>query len=66
MYHDIDINAGTILTGEESIESVGKRIFKKVIDVASGSLTVGEKLGYDNFSVFRQDPRLEALLNISE
>ena len=65
MSHDIDINAGTILTGEESMESVGKRIFNEVIEVASGGLTLGEKLGYDNFSVFRQDPRLEALLNIS-
>jgi altronate dehydratase large subunit len=66
MSHDMDINAGTILTGVESMESVGKRIFNEVIEVASGKLSLGEKLGYDNFSVFRQDPRLEALLNISK
>jgi altronate dehydratase large subunit len=66
MSQDIDINAGTILTGKESMESVGKRIFNKVIEVASGDITLGEKLGYDNFSVFRQDPRLETLLNISK
>lgn len=66
MSQDIDINAGTILTGEESIESVGKRIFNEVIEVASGKLTLGEKLGYDNFSVFRQDPRLEVLLGINK
>ena len=65
MSHDMDINAGTILTGEESMESAGKRIFNEVIEVASGKLTLGEKLGYDNFSVFRQDPRLESLLKIS-
>ena len=66
MSQDMDINAGTILTGEESMESVGKRIFNKVIEVASGDLTLGEKLGYNNFSVFRQDPRLEVLLNIKK
>jgi altronate dehydratase large subunit len=65
MSQDIDINAGTILTGEESMESVGKRIFSEAIEVASGKLTLGEKLGYNNFSVFRQDPRLESLLKIS-
>ena len=65
MSGDMDVNAGTILTGEESMESVGKRIFNEVIEVASGKLTLGEALGYDNFSVFRNDPRLDALLNIS-
>jgi altronate dehydratase large subunit len=66
MSGDMDINAGTILTGEESMESVGKRVFNEVIEVASGKLTLGERLGYDNFSVFRQDPRLEALLKIEK
>lgn len=66
MSQDMDINAGTIITGEESIESVGQRIFNEAVEVASGKLTLGEKLGYDNFSVFRQDPRLEALLRISK
>jgi altronate dehydratase large subunit len=66
MSQDMDINAGTILTGEESMESAGKRIFNEIIEVASGKLTLGEKLGYDNFSVFRQDPRLEVLLRINK
>jgi len=66
MPQDMDINAGTIITGKESIDSVGRRIFDEVIEVASGKATLGETLGYDNFSVFRTDPRLEALLNISK
>jgi altronate dehydratase large subunit len=66
MSQDMDINAGTIITGEESIESVGQRILNEVAEVASGKLTLGETLGYDNFSVFRNDPRLDALLNISK
>ncbi|MBW2339419.1 MAG: UxaA family hydrolase [Deltaproteobacteria bacterium] len=63
---DMDINAGTIITGEESIDSVGRRIFDEVIEVASGKATLGETLGYHNFSVYRRDPRLEALLKISK
>jgi len=65
MSQDMDIDASTIITGEESIESVGQRILNEVREVASGKLTLGETLGYDNFSVFRNDPRLDALLNVS-
>jgi altronate dehydratase large subunit len=65
MSQDMDIDASTIITGEESIESVGQRILNEVREVASGKLTLGETLGYDNFSVFRNDLRLDALLNIS-
>ena len=32
----IDINAGTIATGEETIAQVGQRIFDMILDVASG------------------------------
>ena len=65
MSEDLDINAGTvIMTGEESVESVGRRILDKVVDVASGKPTAGEIMGYDNFSVYRRDPRLEALLDL--
>jgi len=65
MSEDMDINAGTIITGEEAIDSVGRRIFDEVMEVASGKYTRGEILGYRNFSVFRTDPRLDALLKIS-
>jgi len=32
----IDVDAGTIATGEETIEQVGKRLYDLIIDVASG------------------------------
>lgn len=32
----IDINAGTIATGESTIEEVGEQIFRMILDVASG------------------------------
>lgn len=62
----MDIDASTIIEGQESIETVGRRILSEIIEVASGKLTLGEALGYNNFSLFRPDPRLDALLGISQ
>jgi altronate hydrolase len=44
MEADMDIDAGTILEGE-SVESVGERIFQRMIEVASGSPTKSEAQG---------------------
>lgn len=65
MKDDMDINAGTIIEGQESIGVVSQRIFNEVIEVASGKLSRSEALGYNNFSVFRRDSRLDMLLGIS-
>ena len=35
-YDLMDINAGTIATGEETIEEVGLKLFEFILDVASG------------------------------
>ena len=35
-YDLIDVNAGTIATGEATIEEVGWEIFRLILDVASG------------------------------
>jgi arabinonate dehydratase len=44
---DIDINAGTILDREETIEQVGHKIFQETLDVASGrERTRAEEAGY--------------------
>lgn len=46
---DMDINAGTILDGEETIEQVGGRIFQEILDVASGrTYTKAEQSGFHN------------------
>ena len=45
MEEDMDINAGTIVDGSETIEHVGERIFHKVIEVASGEHSKSEELG---------------------
>ena len=66
MSEDMDVNASTIMEGAESIESVGQRIFSEVLAVASGKVTKGEELGFYNFNIWRQDPRLEALLGLNK
>ena len=43
---DMDINAGSIMDGEESIENIGKIIFDKIIATASGTLSKSEINGY--------------------
>ena len=45
MKEDMDINAGTIIDGTESIKEVGMRIFEKIIAVASGEKTKSELNG---------------------
>jgi altronate hydrolase len=45
MQEDIDIDAGTILNGVETVEQVGQRIFEKIIAVASGEKTKSELAG---------------------
>jgi altronate hydrolase len=45
MQEDMDINAGTILEGTESVTQVGQRIFEKIIAVAGGEKTKSELAG---------------------
>jgi len=45
MSDDIDLNAGTIVDGTETLEQVGTRIFEKIIAVASGEKTKSELAG---------------------
>ena len=43
---DMDINAGVIMDGESNIREMGEKIFKQIIDTASGKLTKSEINGY--------------------
>ena len=45
MEADMDINAGTILDGVETLEQVGRRIFEKIVSVAAGEKTKSELAG---------------------
>jgi galactarate dehydratase len=58
-WHDLmDINAGTIATGEESIEQVGWRLFELILDIASGrKQTWSDRWGIRNqLAVFNPAP----------
>ncbi|KAA3510571.1 UxaA family hydrolase [Agrobacterium rosae] len=46
MKEDMDINCGEIVTGQETIQESGKRIFEHIIAVASGDKTVSEIYDY--------------------
>lgn len=45
MIDDMDVNAGTILDGSESIRDVGGRLFEKIVAVANGEPTKSELAG---------------------
>ncbi len=57
-YDLMDINAGTIATGEETIEDVGRKLFEFILDVASGrKKTFSDQWGLHNqLAVFNPAP----------
>lgn len=46
MEEDMDLDCGTVVTGSETIEELGERIFARILETASGRQTVSEELGY--------------------
>jgi altronate hydrolase len=46
MEEDMDINCGTIVDGEETVEQAGERIFRLILETASGKRTKSELLGF--------------------
>jgi altronate hydrolase len=42
---DMDLNCGTILDGEKTIEQVGEEIFRLMLRTASGKASKSELLG---------------------
>jgi len=49
----IDVNAGAILKGRDTIETVGERIFRLLLDVANGEKTKAERRGHWEFGINR-------------
>ena len=58
MEDNIDINAGTIITGEETVQQVGQRIFEEMLRVASGKMPKAEVLGFNDFAINRIGPTI--------
>ena len=53
----IDFYSGTVIEGKETIEEAGERLFRLVLDYASGSMTRSETLEYaEPFQVYTMDP----------
>jgi altronate dehydratase large subunit len=48
---DIDVNAGTIIEGLDTIEEVGGAIFRRILHVAAGKLTCAEESGHCEFAI---------------
>ena len=46
MTDDMDINCGEIVDGAETVQGVGEKIFKMILDTASGKKSKSEELGY--------------------
>jgi altronate dehydratase large subunit len=53
MKDHIDIDAGVIMEGKDTVANVGRRIFDEVIKVSSGRRTKSEKLGHREFAITR-------------
>jgi len=46
MEEDMDVNCGTIVDGTETVEQVGERIFRLILETASGKRSKSELLGF--------------------
>jgi altronate dehydratase large subunit len=58
MGDNMDLNAGTIITGAETVSQVGRRMFDKILHVASGRLCRAEILGFNDFAIKRIGPSM--------
>jgi altronate dehydratase large subunit len=48
---NIDVNAGAILDGDETLESLGLLLLEEILEVASGRMTKAEILGHHEFAI---------------
>ena len=53
MTDNIDFNAGRVISGEATVEELGKELFEEMIRVCNGKLTKAESLGHREFGIFR-------------
>ena len=58
MTDNMDINAGLIADGERTVREVGREIFDRLLEVASGTRTCAERLGHQEFVPWRIGPVL--------
>ena len=56
MKDDMDLNAGAILEDEESLQSMGEKIFQEILYVANGKNTRSEILHHHEFAIHNIGP----------
>ncbi|MHB8074153.1 UxaA family hydrolase [Desulfosporosinus fructosivorans] len=56
MEDNMDIDASGIISGEETIEQVGRRIFDEILKVANGRKPKAELLGHQEFGIYKIAP----------
>jgi len=56
MSENIDLNAGMIIEGNETVDQVGERIFSEILNVSCGKLTKAEILKQHDFGIWRIGP----------
>ncbi|MAW61901.1 MAG: galactonate dehydratase [Planctomycetes bacterium] len=57
MEGDLDLNAGTVVDGTETIDQVGQRVLERVREVASGDRrSCAEETGHREFNIWAPDP----------
>jgi altronate dehydratase large subunit len=58
LHDDMDVNAGTVIEGGETLASVGQRIFGEIITAANGQQTAAEVWGHKEFAINVIGPRV--------
>ncbi|WP_186431259.1 UxaA family hydrolase [Clostridium sp. BSD9I1] len=53
MQDNMDINAGTIIDGTETIQKVGEEIFAEMLEVINGKQTKAESLNHREFGMYK-------------
>lgn len=53
MKDNIDFNVSQIISGQKSIDEMGERLLKEVLEVARGKVTKAEALGFQEFAINR-------------
>jgi altronate hydrolase len=55
MREDIDVNAGTVLDGTETVAQVGRRIYREIVRMASGDAVFAEQWRHCEFQIWLQE-----------
>jgi altronate dehydratase large subunit len=61
MRNDIDLDAGAIIAGSETLHSMGEKIFTEIFAVANGKQTSAERRGNHEFAISRTTYAMPAL-----